>query len=224
DAAVLDFGDINVDSLTNNSPYLYVVDAAADVPAGEVYIDVRRRTADEANFINAEEAAYDAIYTALGADEQLRNAFLAQTGRDGFINLYEQMLPDHSGGPLLSLASGLDAVTRALAGRTTVTPQGETSAWLQEINFYAEKDQEQAYGFESEGFGLAGGIERGTRLGAFGISVAFTSSDLEDPEAEAEEQLSARLIELGLYWRLQRQNWSVWARGAAGYATFDATR
>lgn len=224
DAATLDFGDVNVDALTSNSPYLYVVDAGADIPAGEVYIDVRRRTAQEADFIAVEEAAYDSIYTALGTDDAVRDAFLAQTGRDGFMNLYEQMLPDHSGGPLLSLASGLDAVTRALAGRSAVTPQGETSAWLQEINFYAEKDQEQAYGFESEGFGLAGGIERGTSFGAVGLSVAFTSSDLEDPEAEAEEQLSARLIELGLYWRLQRQNWSVWARGAAGYATFDATR
>src|SRR5690606_13679414 len=224
DATTLNFGDIDVGSIARNSPFLYVVDVDADVAAGEMYVDVRRRTAQEADFIAVEEAAYDSIYAALGASEALQNVFLAQSDRDGFMNLYEQMLPDHSGGPLMSLASGLDAVTRALAGRSTVTPQGETSAWLQEINFYAEKDQEQAYGFESEGFGLAGGIERGTRLGAFGISVAFTSSDLEDPEAEAEEQLSARLIELGLYWRLQRQNWSVWARGAAGYATFDATR
>ena len=224
DATTLNFGDIDVGSIARNSPFLYVVDVDADVAAGEMYVDVRRRTAQEADFIAVEEAAYDSIYAALGASEALQNVFLAQSDRDGFMNLYEQMLPDHSGGPLMSLASGLDAVTRALAGRSTVTPQGETSAWLQEINFYAEKDQEQAYGFESEGFGLAGGIERGTRLGAVGISVAFTSSDLEDPEAEAEEQLSARLIELGLYWRLQRQNWSVWARGAAGYATFDATR
>src|SRR5690606_27421849 len=135
DATTLNFGDIDVGSIARNSPFLYVVDVDADVAAGEMYVDVRRRTAQEADFIAVEEAAYDSIYAALGASEALQNVFLAQSDRDGFMNLYEQMLPDHSGGPLMSLASGLDAVTRALAGRSTVTPQGETSAWLQEINF-----------------------------------------------------------------------------------------
>ena len=74
---------------------------------------------------------------------------------DGFINLYEQMLPDHSGGSLVSLASGVDAVTRALTGRNASAAPGETSAWMQEINFYADKDKTDSYGFRSEGFGLA---------------------------------------------------------------------
>jgi len=57
-----------------------------------------------------------------------------------------------------------------------------------------------------------------------GLSVAFTSSDLEDPESEAEEVLSANLLELGLYWRAQGQHWTTWARAAAGYATFESER
>ena len=80
--------------------------------------------------------------------------------REGFINAYEQLLPDHSGGPLMSLASGVDAVTRALTGRNTSAAAGETSAWVQEINFYADKDRTDSYGFTSEGFGVAGGVER----------------------------------------------------------------
>ena len=115
----------------------------------------------------------------------------------------------------------MDAVTRALTGRNATVEPGDTSAWLQEINFYADKDKTDTYGFRSEGFGVAGGIERGTGLGAVGVSLAFTSSDIEDPEAEAEEILSANLVELGLYWRAQGQAWSTWARAAGGYATFD---
>ncbi|HRO32314.1 MAG TPA: autotransporter outer membrane beta-barrel domain-containing protein [Brevundimonas sp.] len=217
-------GTLDQAAVQANSPYLYVVSAGADVAAGDIYIDARRRTAQEAGLSGVETSAFDAFYRALGDSDALRNAYLGQTGRDGFINLYEQMLPDHSGGPLLSLASGVDAVTRALTGRNASAAPGETSAWLQEINFYADKDKTDTYGFRSEGFGVAGGIERGTRNGAFGLSVAFTSSDLEDPEAEAEEVLSASLIELGLYWRAQGQYWTTWARAAAGYATFDATR
>lgn len=217
-------GALDQSAIQANSPFLYVVSAGADVAAGDVFIDARRRTAAEAGLNGVETSAFDAFYRALNDSDAIRDAYLGQTGRDGFINLYEQMLPDHSGGPLLSLASGVDAVTRALTGRNASAAPGETSAWLQEINFYADKDKTDSYGFRSEGFGVAGGIERGTGNGAIGLSVAFTSSDLEDPEAEAEEVLSASLIELGLYWRAQGQYWTTWARAAAGYATFDATR
>lgn len=223
-ATTLTAGEIDQTRLQQNSPYLFVVEAGADEAAGQVYVDARRRTATEFSFISAEASAYDAVYQALGTDTEMRDVFLAQTERDGFMQLYEQLMPDHSGGPLLSLASGVDAVTRAMAGRGYPARAGETSAWLQEINFYADKDKDQAYGFRSEGFGVAGGLERGSSAGTFGFSVAFTSSDLEDPEAEAEENLTARLLEIGVYWRAQGVNWNVWARAAGGYASFDSVR
>ena len=224
DANKLNVGALDPDSVQANSPYAFVVKAGADVAAGEIYVDARRRTAEEAGMISVEAAAYDSVYAALDKNEAIRNVILGQTGRDGFFDVYEQMLPDHSGGPLLSLASGVDAVTRALTGRNASAAPGETSAWVQEINFYADKDKTDSYGFRSEGFGVAGGVERGTNMGAVGITAAFTSSDLEDPEAAAEEVLSANLLELGLYWRAQGQYWTTWARAAGGYASFNATR
>jgi len=226
DATTLNYGAVDLTSVEQNSPYLYVVDVGADVAAGQVFADVRQRTAAEADLIASEAAMFDSFYTALGSPGAipLRDAFLAQAGREDFISLYEQLLPDHSGGPLLSLASGVDAVTRALTGRNASAAPGETSAWVQEINFYADKDKTDTYGFRSEGFGIAGGVERGTGLGAVGVSLAFTTSDLEDPESEAEERLSANLIELGLYWRAQGQYWTTWARAAAGYASFSSER
>jgi len=224
DADTLNLGQIDLPSLETNSPYAYVVGVDSDVANGQVFIDARRRTAQEAGMIAAEASAYDVLYEGLSKNETVRNALLSQTTRDGFFDVYEQMLPDHSGGPLMSLAAGVDAVTRALTGRNASAAQGETSAWVQEINFYADKDKTDTYGFRSEGFGVAGGIERGTKAGALGLSVAFTSSDLEDPESAAEEVLSANLLEMGLYWRAQGQAWTTWARAAAGYAWFDATR
>ncbi|WP_339914451.1 autotransporter domain-containing protein [uncultured Brevundimonas sp.] len=224
DAATLNLGTVDLNSIQTQAPYLFMVNAGADVPAGDVYVDVRRRTAAEANLIPAEAQMFNSFYGALGSSSALRDVFLAQTDRTGFIGLYEQMLPDHSGGSLLSLASGVDAVTRALTGRNTSAAPGEVSAWVQEINFYADKDKTDTYGFRSEGIGFAGGVERGSGLGAVGVSLAFTSSDIQDPEAEAAEVLSSSLIELGLYWRAQGQYWTTWARAAAGYATFDSTR
>lgn len=223
-AGSLTVGTIDQALLSENSPYLYVVSAGADTTAGKVYVDARRRTAQEAGLIPVEAAAFDAVYEALGDNTTLQNLFLSQTDREGFANVYEQMLPDHSGGPLMSLSAGVDAVTRALTGRNASAAPGETSAWLQEINFYADKDKTDSYGFRSEGFGVAGGVEKGTSVGAFGVTAAFTSSDIEDPEAEAEEILSANLLELGLYWRAQGQYWTTWARAAGGYASFSADR
>ncbi|WP_420478620.1 autotransporter outer membrane beta-barrel domain-containing protein [Brevundimonas sp. FT23028] len=223
-AGSLNAGAIDLAGLQDNSPYLYIVEGGVDAANNTVYADVRQRTTQEAGLIPVEAAMYDAFYSSLSRDADTRAAFLAQLGRDDFINLYEQLLPDHSGGPLVSLASGVDAVTRALTGRNASAAPGETSAWVQEINFYADKEKTDSYGFRSEGFGVAGGVERGTGLGAVGLSVAFTSSDLEDPESEAEEVLTANLLELGLYWRAQGQYWTTWARAAAGYATFESER
>ena len=224
DADTLTAGAFDQSLVNENSPYLYVVNAGVDQAQGQIYVDARRRTAEEAGMIGAEAGAYDAFYAGVGANSALASVFLNTTNRDSFFNLYEQMLPDHSGGPLTSLATGVDAVTRALTGRNASAAEGETSAWVQEINFYADKDKTDTYGYRSEGFGMAGGVERGTGLGAIGVSLAFTSSDIQDPEAEAEEVLSANLIELGLYWRAQGGNWTTWARAAGGYASFEANR
>lgn len=224
EAGSLNVGTINQSLLNGNSPYLYVVNAGVDQAGGKLYVDARRRTAAEANLIPVEASAFDAVYGALGSNEALKNLFLSRTNRDDFMDVYQQMLPDHSGGPLMSLSAGVDAVTRALTGRNATAAPGETSAWVQEINFYADKDKTDSYGFRSEGFGIAGGVEKGTNLGAFGISAAFTSSDIKEPESKAEETLSANLLELGLYWRAQGQYWTTWARAAGGYASFNAKR
>jgi len=223
-AGNLQAAGVNLGSINANSPFLYSVAAGVDAAANTVFVDVRRKTTSELGFIASEADIYDSVYEALGLNAQLRGAMLNQLDREGLIDLYEQILPEHSGGALTSLASGVDAVTRALTGRNEVLAAGQTSAWLQEITFYADKDKTDSYGFRAEGFGVAGGVERGTGFGNVGLSVAFTSSDIEDPEAAAEENLAANLIELGLYWRAQGQYWTTWARAAAGYATMEGTR
>lgn len=223
-AGDLQVGDLDETSLIENSPFLFFVETDVDDANRELLVNVRARTAEEIGMIASEASAYGAVYEALKSNDELRAAFLAQNDAEGLLGVYEQMLPDHSGGALISLASGVDAVTRALSGRNNSAARGETSAWLQEINFYADKETNQAYGFKSEGFGLAGGVERGTAFGAIGVSTAFTSSDLEDPSAAAEERLSASLLELGLYWRAQGGSWTTWARAAGGYASFESVR
>ena len=224
DPANLTAGAINLDSIKANAPYLFVVNAGVDTTNGDVFVNVRQRTAAEASLIPAEAAEYNSFYNALGSDKQLEAAFLAQTTRSGFINLYDQMLPDHSGAPLLSLASGVDAVSRALADRRPIAPIGETTGWAQEINFVADKDEDNALGFRSHGFGMASGLETGTAIGSFGTSLAFTSSDMKSDEAQGDQNLSANMVEWGVYWRETGPHLRTWARAAGGYAWFDSIR
>ena len=223
-AGSLSYGDVQGGDLSGESPYMIVSSYTADQAAGTVDVTLRPRSTTEMALSGVESSGYDAFYNALGRDEEVMDAFLAQTNREDFMNLYEQTLPDHSGGTLMSLASGIDAVTQALAGRPNTAALGEASAWVQEINFYEDKDKTDTYGYRADGFGIAGGYERMPRVGALGVSVALAASELEDPEAEAEEQLSSNLLELGLYWRAQSRGWTGWARGAVGYAAFESTR
>jgi len=220
----VDVSKLDLNALSENTPYLYVATPGADLAADRLFVDVSRRTAAQAGMNAAETAAFDPLYAALATDQGIRNAFLAQVNREDFFALYSQILPEHSGAPLLSLSAGVDAVTRALSDRRPTSEPGETTAWLQEINFFAEKDKTDTEGFSSEGFGVAGGIERGGALGALGVSLAFTSADLEDPSSLGDENLTARLVELGFYWRATGEHWRTWARAAGGYASFDSVR
>lgn len=223
-AGSLSYGDVLGSDLSGSSPYMIVSTLSGDEAAGTIDVNLRKRTTTEMALSGVETAAYEAFYTALSRDEDVMDAFLNQSTREDFMNLYEQTLPDHSGGTLMSLASGVEAVTQALAARNNTAAVGEVSGWVQEINFYEDKDKTDTYGYRAEGFGVAGGVEKMTTAGAVGVSVALASSDMEDPESEAEEELSANLLELGLYWRAQGHGWTGWARGAVGYAAFNSTR
>ena len=214
----------NIASLTSNTPYLFVATPKVDqVANGRLYVEVSRRTAAQAGMTASQAGAYDAIYQALGSSTKLQTAFLSQTTGPGFFNLYNQVLPEHSGAQLYSLMSGVGSVSRALGDRRPVTQNGESSGWIEEVDFYARNKAPDA-SFRSNGFGFASGVERGSGLGALGVSLAFTSSDQKDPTGQEDSRMTARLVELGLYWRTTGPHWRAWARAAGGYAWLDSVR
>lgn len=231
-AGDLTAGTLDLSSLQDNTPFIYTATAVVDTVNDELLLTVAKKSTAELGMIASEAAAYDAIYSSLTNVNSssavqtllLRREFLSRLDDREFYNLYRQLMPNHSGGPLLSLTAGIDAVRHALADRRVNANPGEITAWVQQIDFYADKDQAAAYGFRSEGYGFAAGLERGGRMGTFGLSMAFSTSDMKDEDALLEENLTADLYELGVYWRTAGDNWRVWARGAGGFAVFDETR
>lgn len=191
-----------------------------------VCIEASRKTAQQAGMNQAQAGFYDAAYANLGvgSDADLRSLFLSKTSKADFFRDYNQLMPVAGGATLLSLSSGMRSISRALSDTRPVAEPGEITGWAQEINYYADHSSDNGLGFRTHGLGVASGVERGTPFGAIGVSAAFTSGDMKTPSQIGSSDLGATEYEAGLYWRFNQGGWRAWARGAAGYATFNSTR
>ncbi|MBX3478910.1 MAG: autotransporter outer membrane beta-barrel domain-containing protein [Caulobacter sp.] len=215
-----------VSSLDEYSPYLFVVTAAADTQAGDVYLDVRRRTAEEMALGENESRVLDAVYAALGNDETIRDVFLSAETRDDFLGLYRQMIPDQGEG----VFSSLDLLSRTVSRLTATRPDlreryGPDSFWIQEINTGVVREAGLSAGSETKAFGFVAGYESmGADGGALGTTLSFITADERDDAAQVGEQTSISLVEAGVYWRRSIGGLSFNMRGAAGYAWLEGSR
>lgn len=213
-------------SLVGNSPYLFVAQASADTAAGEVYVDIRRRTAAEMDLSRSQSLALDAVYAALGQDDDIRDSFLLADSREEFLDRFEQMLPDQGEG----LFSSLDSLTRTVSRLTGTRPDlrqryGPDSFWIQEINVQVMRDAGVTAGSETKAFGFVGGYESmGSDGGALGATLAFVTAEEKDDIAKIGEETSVSLMEAGIYWRRSIGKFTINARGSAGYGWFTGDR
>jgi hypothetical protein len=209
-----------VDSdLTGQAPYLYVAGFHADPSAGTVTVDIRRRTAAEAQLNRSETAAYDAVYNSLGLDQDIQRSFLAQTTQPGLVSMLDQMLPDHAGGVFRALSWAAEQ-----QGVATGEPplgedqEGPTRAWTQEIVLNERKDRMQASGYKLLGFGAVGGIESVSSKGdALGVKLGFVTANITNPDLLSDNLLGVSEFNLGAYWRGDFGPLNVDAQLGAGY-------
>lgn len=213
-------------SLVGNSPYLFVAQASADTAAGEVNIDIRRRTAAEMELNQSQSLALDAVYAALGEDDDIRDAFLTAQSRKDFLERFDQMLPDQGEG----LFSSIDSMTRTISRLTATRPDlrqryGPDSFWIQEVNVQVMRDAGVTAGSETKAFGFVGGYESmGADGGALGATLAFVTAEEKDDVAKIGEETSVSLLEAGIYWRRSIGKFTFNARGSAGYGWFNGDR
>lgn len=225
---VIEGSNINVGTIGNSllaqSPYLYVATSRAD--ANNVYIDVRRRSAAEIGFNKAETSAYDAVFSALGANTTLAGTFLNQNTRDGFRDLYDQMLPDQGEG----LFSALQSVNQQVSAATMIRPDpgdryGPDSIWVQEITSLTRRDTDQTLGSDTQAYGFVAGYEAmGDAGGALGVTLAYLSLEEHDTVAKVGEQTTASFVQTGAYWRRSMGGLRLNAGGGVGYGFFTGDR
>jgi hypothetical protein len=216
-------GTINQD-LLGGTPYLYV--ASSRVDTNNVYLDVRRRTSSEIGMNQAQSSAYDATFAALSKDKDIASAYLTQTTKDGFLGLYDQMMPSQGEG----FFAAMQDVTHAISQATSFRPDpgdryGPDSLWIQEINTLVRRDTEDTMGSDTQAFGFVGGYEAmGDAGGALGLTLAYVSIEEHDIAAKVGEQTTGNFVQLGGYWRRAIGGWRMNIGGGGGYGWYDGDR
>ncbi|CAN5126237.1 autotransporter outer membrane beta-barrel domain-containing protein [soil metagenome] len=210
--------------LLGGTPYLYVASSRTDT--NNVYLDVRRRSATEIGMNKAQASAYDATFAALTQDKGLATAFLAQGGKDGFLGLYDQMMPDTGEGFFAALQNANQSISAATGYRPDPGDRyGPDSLWIQEINTLVRRDTDDTMGSDTQAFGFVGGYEAmGDAGGALGLTLAYVSIEEHDIAAKVGEQTTGNFVQLGGYWRRSIGGWRMNAGGGGGFGWYDGDR
>ena len=202
-------------------PYLYQATLAVTPAAGTVTLGLRRKTATEMGLNRSEAAAANAIYAALPNDTTLQSAVLSQQNYAGLASIYDQLLPEHSGAAFFSAQMAAEAIAKSAGEPDTAEAGG---MWASEIAYGMQDSKGAASAYRSSGFGLVGGLEADSNIGAVGLTAAFVTGRTLDNTLPGNNLLSVTQLQAGLYWRSQWKGLTLDASGSGGYASFKSTR
>jgi hypothetical protein len=217
-------GPIDAPTIDGKLPYLY--EGTLTSNANQLLLEVQRRTATEVGLTGSPANAFNAFYDNFDKDTSVANIVLSKTTQAGFDGIYNQFLPNYTGGPFNSLATGIRAIQRTQSEAPVDMAQDEPRSWLQEVGF---GDNESASGSElgyaSAGFAVAAGYEQPAgKLGTVGYSVAILTSDVQDDGRAFGSKLSASSLAGSFYWRKAAGGLLLDASATGGYAWVDSTR
>ncbi len=208
-------------------PFVLVATESSNAATNTISVDLRRATAAELQLNGPESSALNGVYTSLSNDPSLEAAVLGQYSRAGFLNVYDQLLPDYAGGVFELTLAASDAVTRATSRVNDIeNPSGTRGAWAEEVAYGVNQSRSaSSAGFQGGGFGFVGGIEGGgAGLGAFGLTGSFLTGDIKDPHSPGDNLSSFSEGEGGAYWQAQLGGLRADARVAGGYVLYANRR
>ena len=221
-------GQLNIGQLPSaqlaDSPFLYTATAAQN--GGDLDVTLSLKSPKELGLNASGTAAFDSVFQALEHNSAIAGAIITPTTQYGFLQLYNQMLPDQGIGTFESL----EAATQKIADLTEQTPDAGTriaggSAWLQEVNQTIKRNDGDTLGSTAKLFGLVGGYEKmGAAGGALGVSVAYLNIADEGTAEPVNAHTISNIAEVGAYYRRAWGDLRFSARGGAGYAWFDEDR
>lgn len=203
-------------------PFLYKGAIVAAAP-NEIAVDVVRKARTELGLNGAGASAFDAIDTAIGTDAKLAAAVRGIYEGAAFRTAIDQLLPNYAGGVFESVT----LASRAAAGQLrepagSFTEEGDWGMWLTPVGWDASKAERSTASYDVRGWGLSGGVERKSRVGNFGVSLAYLSG--RDNEGLAVNRVDHSQYELAGFWRGHWGGFAAQLRGSAAFLNFDAHR
>ena len=212
-------------ALAGPVPYIFNATITADQAAGTISLTISPKTAAQLGLNPSQSAALPATYQALTLDAPVQQAFLNQYSRGGFLNIYNQILPDYAGGTFQAANAASQAISRATSESNDIeNPSGSRGAWVQELFVGVNQGVGLTDGFRGGGFGFVGGVETGgSGFGAFGTTAAFVTTSVSDPHVPGDSQTSLSELEIGGYWQGEFGGFLADGRIGAGY-TWDTDR
>ena len=216
----------NLNSTLSGSPYLYVSSASSNAALGQVYVDVRPKTAQELGFNRSETQAYAAVIQALKGDTDLAAPVLAQTTREGVVRLYDQLLPEQGQGLFDALSYSNAQLTQAVSQKPDIYDRyGPDSVWVHEVNTLVRQKSGDTIGSDTQVFGFTGGYEAmGEYGGALGVALSYMNIQERDNAAQVGERTTASFVQGMAYWRRSMGGLRVALGGGGGYGWIQADR
>ena len=213
-------------TILSQVPYLVNVTATSNAASGAVTLALSQKTPAQLGLNAGQTAALSPILSTLGTDSSIETELLDQDTKGGFLGVYNQLLPDYAGGVFQMASAASDAITRATSRSNDIeNPSGTRGAWAQEFAYGVNRPASGATGYTGAGFGFVGGLETGgAGLGAFGLTGAFITGNIDDPHAAGDNQQAISEGEFGTYWQGQFGGFRADARVGGGYIYFADRR
>jgi hypothetical protein len=210
--------------LLGEVPYFYVANLATDSAAGVVSIGVRDRTFAEAG-VAGNAAAYKAIFGAFDRDSAVENTFNSASTQQAFKQVYQQSLPNYSGGLFEMLQNGSQALVRAETDSPIALRGDRSGGWAQQIGFGATDGNSGQPGYHGGGLGFAFGWEDPvSTISSIGYTVAYMRGSINDAMSGPDDHQVGTVYSGGVYWRETDGNFHATASLNAGVAELNGQR
>lgn len=223
---VLTAGDLqgagNLSADTALVPFLFKATLAANAPANSLVVNVDKKTTTELGLNRSQTDAYDAVFAALGKDDDVEGVFLAITDGEDFRDTVSSMLPDHAGGSFEGISQGVRSLTRQMLDpRGPIASNGKASLFLDLGVWGSDKKQGQSAAYDLTGYSWSLAGEYRTGIGAFRLSAAYLWNQYTRGSASS---VKSNAYELAAGWRGDWGFVSAFGRASIGKANFSSSR
>ena len=208
---------------TDSIPFMFKATLASDAAANTIAVDVAKRTAEELGLNRSQSAAYDAVFAAIGRDDDVEDVFLGITNGERFRHAVGQMLPDHAGGAFEGVSLGARTFARQVADPSSpVYLIGGLDVLVSAGGWTSDKREGATAAYNLGGFGFSAAGEVDTRIGSFGAGATWFWNEYDNGSDLT--RILSDTYELSAYWRGNWGGFSAHGRGSIGLVDFSGRR